>query len=49
MALSVSRLIIISSDDDKKIVKAMNERQDFETKVYTKQRSIESYFKKQET
>jgi hypothetical protein len=49
-ALSVLDRVNSSSDDDEKIVKALEEIQDFVSKIYKnslKQRSIDSYFKKQ--
>jgi hypothetical protein len=50
MALSVFGTITSSSDADKKIVKLMEDIQDFVSKIYKqslKQRSTESYFTKQ--
>jgi hypothetical protein len=50
MALSLLDSVISSSDTDKRIVKAMDELQGFVSKVCKntlKQKSIESYFKKQ--
>jgi hypothetical protein len=47
MALSVLDAVISASDADEKIVKAMDDIQDFVSKIYKqslKQRSIESYF-----
>jgi hypothetical protein len=49
-ALSVLDTVISASDADEKIVKAMDDIQDFVSKIYRqslKQRSIDSYFKKQ--
>jgi hypothetical protein len=49
-ALSVLDTVIYASDADEKIVMAMDDIQDFVSKIYRqslKQRSIDSYFKKQ--
>jgi hypothetical protein len=49
MALSVLDSVVNVSDADNRLVKAMDELQDFVSKVYKnsfKQRSIDSYFKK---
>jgi hypothetical protein len=49
-ALSVLDTVISASDADEKIVKAMDDIQGFVSKIYRqslKQRSIDSYFKKQ--
>jgi hypothetical protein len=49
-ALSVLDTVISASDADKKIVKTTDDIQDFVSKIYRqslKQRSIDSYFKKQ--
>jgi hypothetical protein len=49
-ALSVLDTVISASDADERIVKAMDDIQDFVSKIYRqslKQRSIDSYFKKQ--
>jgi hypothetical protein len=50
MALSVLDSVLSSGDANERIVKAMDELQDFVSKAYKntlKQRSVESYFKKQ--
>jgi hypothetical protein len=50
MALSVLDTVISASDADENIMKAMGDIQAFVSKIYRqslKQRSIDSYFKKQ--
>jgi hypothetical protein len=49
-AFSVLDCVISSCDADEKIMKAINEIQDFVSKIYKnslKQRSVDSYFKTQ--